>query len=221
MTTRANTIRDLLEHEIISGERMPGDRLDEPQLTRRFDVSRTPVREALVELAAEGLVEMQPHRSAVVAEVSVGRVIEMYEVLGRLEGLSARLAARRMTEDERKELAAMHARIGLMIEANDRESFPALNKKFHDLVHRGAHNDVLNEQISGLNKRLTPYRRIYREEPHDLRTPYEEHDGVVTAIMNRDEAAAERIFSDHTALRAEAMTDFVAAFKRRFEKQSA
>lgn len=221
MATRANTIRELLEHEIISGERMPGDRLDEPQLTRRFDVSRTPVREALVELAAEGLVEMQPHRSAVVAEVSVGRVIEMYEVLAKLEGLSARLATRRMKEDERKEFKAVHARIGLMVEANDRDSFPALNREFHNLIHQGAHNDVLSEQINGLNKRLTPYRRIYREEPHDLRTPHEEHDGVVAAIMNRDEAAAERIFSDHTALRAEAMTDFVAAFKRRFERQPA
>ncbi len=221
MATRANTIRELLEHEIISGERMPGDRLDEPQLTRRFDVSRTPVREALVELAAEGLVEMQPHRSAVVAEVSVGRVIEMYEVLAKLEGLSARLATRRMKEDERKEFKAVHARIGLMVEANDRDSFPALNREFHNLIHQGAHNDVLSEQINGLNKRLTPYRRIYREEPHDLRTPHAEHDGVVTAILNRDEAAAERIFSDHTALRAEAMTDFVAAFKRRFERQPA
>ncbi|MDP6259947.1 MAG: GntR family transcriptional regulator, partial [Rhodospirillales bacterium] len=57
--TRANNIRDLLEHEIISGQRQPGDHLDEPQLTRQFNASRTPVREALVELASAGLVEMQ------------------------------------------------------------------------------------------------------------------------------------------------------------------
>ena len=89
MVTRANNIRDVLESEIISGERQPGDRLDEPQLTARFNASRTPVREALVELATAGLVEMQPHRSAVVAEISVQQVIQMYEVLADLEGLSA------------------------------------------------------------------------------------------------------------------------------------
>jgi DNA-binding GntR family transcriptional regulator len=89
MVTRANYIREILEHEIISGERLPGERLDEPQLTRQFNASRTPVREALVELATAGLIEMQPHRSAIVAEISVHQVIQLYEVLAELEGLSA------------------------------------------------------------------------------------------------------------------------------------
>ena len=106
METRANAIRDTLEQEIISGVRIPGERLDEPQLTRQFKVSRTPVREALVELATSGLVEMRPHRCAVVAEIGAGQVIQMYEVLAELEGLSARLAVRRMTRDQRSALAA-------------------------------------------------------------------------------------------------------------------
>lgn len=221
MVTRANNIRDALEHEIISGQRMPGDRLAEPQLTRQFEVSRTPVREALVELATAGLVEMQPHRSAVVAEVSVGRVIEMYEVLAELEGLCARLAARRMTDAERDGLKTQHEEIAQGLEQDDRDVFPALNKKFHDMIHAGAHNVVLRDQIDGLNKRLSPYRRVYREAPHDLGIPLSEHAGVVAAVQDRDEASAERIFRDHTALRAESMTDFIAAFNRRFERRSA
>jgi DNA-binding GntR family transcriptional regulator len=141
METRANTIRDALEQEIISGVRFPGERLDEPQLTRQFKVSRTPVR-------------------------------QMYEVLVELEGLSARLAVRRMTRDERSALAAQHARIGRLIEADGTDEFPALNKTFHDMIHVGGHNDILRAEIDGLNKRLAPYRRIYREEPLDLRIPY-------------------------------------------------
>ena len=221
METRANSIRDALEQEIISGLQIPGERLDEPQLTRQFNVSRTPVREALVELATSGLVEMRPHRSAVVAEIGASQVIQMYEVLAELEGLSARLAVRRMSEDERATIAAFHARIGRLIEKCDRDNFPALNKNFHDMIHAGAHNEILRAEIDGLNKRLAPYRRIYREEPLDLRIPYEEHDGVVAAVLDRDEKSAEQIFRDHTALRADHVADFIAAYNRRFERRSA
>ena len=219
--TRANNIRDVLEHEIISGHRPPGDRLDEPQLTRQFNASRTPVREALVELASAGLVEMQPHRSAVVAEISVHQVIQMYEVLAELEGLSAKLAARRMTEQERSEFEALHLEIGQRIETANRGAFPALNKEFHNLIHLGAHNEILSAQIDGLNKRLAPYRRLFHEEPHDLSIPYAEHQRVVAAIRIRDEESADLIFRNHTALRADTITDFIAAFNRRFERKIA
>ena len=221
MVTRANNIRDVLESEIISGERQPGDRLDEPQLTARFNASRTPVREALVELATAGLVEMQPHRSAVVAEISVQQVIQMYEVLAELEGLSARLAARRMSDEERTKFDALHTKVGDLIDKGDRAAFPALNKQFHEMIHHSAHNEILEAQIDGLNKRLAPYRRIFHDVPHDLSIPYAEHQNVVAAIQNRDENLADQIFKDHTALRADKITDFIAAFDRRFEKRSA
>jgi len=221
MVTRANNIRDVLESEIISGERQPGDRLDEPQLTARFNASRTPVREALVELATAGLVEMEPHRSAVVAEISVQQVIQMYEVLAELEGLSARLAARRMSDEERTKFDALHTKVGDIIDKGDRAAFPALNKQFHEMIHHSAHNEILEEQIDGLNKRLAPYRRIFHEVPHDLSIPYAEHQNVIAAIQNRDENLADQIFKDHTALRADKITDFIAAFDRRFEKRSA
>ena len=221
MVTRANNIRDVLESEIISGERQPGDRLDEPQLTARFNASRTPVREALVELATAGLVEMEPHRSAVVAEISVQQVIQMYEVLAELEGLSARLAARRMSDEERTKFDALHTKVGDIIDKGDRAAFPALNKQFHEMIHHSAHNEILEEQIDGLNKRLAPYRRIFHDVPHDLSIPYAEHQNVIAAIQHRDENLADQIFKDHTALRADKITDFIAAFDRRFEKRSA
>ena len=176
METRANSIRDALEQEIISGLRIPGERLDEPQLTRQFNVSRTPVREALVELATSGLVEMRPHRSAVVAEIGAGQVIQMYEVLAELEGLSARLAVRRMSEDERATIAAFHARIGRLIEKCDRDNFPALNKNFHDMIHAGAHNEILRAEIDGLNERIydTLNNGVYKAGFAPTQKAYEE-----------------------------------------------
>ena len=221
MVTRANYIREILEHEIISGVRVPGERLDEPQLTKQFNASRTPVREALVELATAGLIEMQPHRSAVVAEISIHQVIQLYEVLAELEGLSAKLAARRMTEEERCEFELLHRKIGQEIDNNNREAFPILNKKFHGMIHQGAHNEILESEIDSLNKRLAPYRRLFHNEQHNLKVPYGEHRSVVTAIRNRNEGEAAQIFKDHTALRADSITDFIAAFDQRFQKRSA
>ena len=221
MITKANQIREILEHEIISGKRLPGERLDEPQLTKQFKASRTPVREALVELATAGLIEMQPHRSAVVAEISVFQVIQLYEVLAELEGLSAKLAARRMTEEERMQFEELHIKIGNEINDKAPNAFPVLNKKFHDMIHRGAHNEILKSEINGLNKRLAPYRRIFHTEPHNLKIPYEEHRRVVEAIRNHNESEAGQIFKDHTALRADSITDFIAAFNQRFQKRSA
>ena len=80
---------------------------------------------------------------------------------------------------------------------------------------------MLHDEIDLLNKRLAPYRRIYHEEPHDLNVPYIEHDNVVRALIDRNEDAAALIFRAHTALRAESMTDFIAAYNRQFERQSA
>ena len=221
MITKANQIREILEHEIISGKRLPGERLDEPQLTKQFNASRAPVREALVELATAGLIEMQPHRSAIVAEISVFQVIQLYEVLAELEGLSAKLAARRMNEEERIEFEELHKKIGNKISNKETDAFPVLNKKFHDMIHRGAHNQILETEINGLNKRLAPYRRIFHNEPHNLKIPYEEHRRVVEAVRDRNENEAAQIFREHTALRADSITDFIAAFNQRFQKRSA
>ena len=221
MATRANIIREKLEHEIISGVRLPGERLDEPQLTRQFSASRTPVREALVELATARLIEMKPHRSAVVAKISIYQVIQLYEVLAELEGLSAKLAARRMTIEERRKLENLHKKIGQKIANNNSEAFPALNKEFHEMIHRGAHNQILEAEIDAINKRLAPYRRIFHNEPNNLKIPYEEHRIVVVAIRNRNEGEAGQIFKDHTALRADSITDFITAFDQRFQKRSA
>jgi DNA-binding transcriptional regulator YhcF (GntR family) len=95
-TTRSEHVRELIEEGIATGKFPPGMRLDEVELAQRFDVSRTPLREALFQLASAGIVEMQPRRGTVVAEVSPHRMVEMFEVMGELEAMCGRLAARRM-----------------------------------------------------------------------------------------------------------------------------
>ena len=100
-----------LEAEIAEGRIEPGTRLDEQEVAERFGVSRTPVREAFRLLAAEDLVELRGRQGAVVRVIGVHTLIEMFQVMGELEGLCARLAARRLTDAQRQSLAGIHARL--------------------------------------------------------------------------------------------------------------
>ena len=103
---RSNTqrLRDALENAILNGDRIPGERLDPEALGQEFNVSRTPVREAIHQLVASGLVSVQPKKGTFVAEVGIDRLIEMFEVMAELEGMCGRLAARRITVLELGEL---------------------------------------------------------------------------------------------------------------------
>src|SRR5271167_776645 len=102
--TRSGRVRELLEESIATGHFPPGMRLEETMLAERFKVSRTPLREALFQLASVGIVEMTPRRGSVVAEVTPHQLFEMFEVMGELEGMCGRLAARRMSPDEHDRL---------------------------------------------------------------------------------------------------------------------
>src|SRR5947209_5256764 len=102
--TRSEQLREDIEENIATGRFRPGMRLDETELAQRFGVSRTPLREALFQLASMGVVEMQARRGAVVAEVAPHRLVEMFEVMAELEAMCGRLAARRMSGAEQQAL---------------------------------------------------------------------------------------------------------------------
>src|SRR6202140_1179735 len=105
--TRAEELRLQLADEIVRGALPPGSSLDETDIARRFHVSRTPVREALRQLATSGLVDARAHRSAVVARPTIDRLTGMFEALAELEALGAGLAAERMLPAERHRLGAI------------------------------------------------------------------------------------------------------------------
>src|SRR5262245_66095591 len=112
----------------------PGARLDEIGLAKRFGLSRTPVREALRQLTSAGLVEMRPHRGAIVSLPTETTLAEMFEVMGELEASCARLAAQRMSPAERVRLELIHRRAEAAARANDVASYRTLNFEFHDAI---------------------------------------------------------------------------------------
>ena len=108
MKKLSDRLREQIEERIATGKLLPGQHLDETELANEFGASRTPIREALIQLASAGLVQIRPRRGAVVSTVSPHEIVEMFEVMAELEAMCARLAARRMSAAEHAKLLEAH-----------------------------------------------------------------------------------------------------------------
>jgi DNA-binding GntR family transcriptional regulator len=209
--TRSDRVRRRLADQIISGELKPGQPLDEKALAKTFSVSRTPVREALRQLAASELVDWRPHQSAVVAIITIPRMVEMFEVMAEIEGFCGRLAARRMTPHERKDLIIRHKRCQPYVKAGDREAYHELNRPFHEAIYAGTHNGYLMDHAQSLYNRLAPYRAYQLHRPGELRRAYAQHQQIVDAVVAGDGDAAYRLLFDHVTLDSDLFADLVAS----------
>lgn len=215
---RARAAADIvaaLEQDILKGVLLPGARIDEAALMQTFGVSRTPVREAILELAAVGLVDQRAHRGAFVADVTLEEIFDVYEVLAELEGLCARLATRRMETTERRALADLHKKMGTLLGAKDRERYIELDYRFHGMLVTAARNATLKDQLAMCLKRIAPVRRTSMELVRDMKRAHQEHGEMVDAITAGDAERAERIMTEHVALRAEQAKDLIARWKTR------
>jgi DNA-binding GntR family transcriptional regulator len=188
--TLADELRLQLADEILRGLISPGAALDETELARRFGVSRTPVREAIRQLDASGLVEVRPHRGAVVARPSEERLIGMFEAMAELEALCAGLAAERMTAAERGALEAVHEELRALVHGGDPQRYHEVNEAFHATIYAGAHNSYLAEMTHATRKRVQPFRRAQFRNLGRLAKSHLEHDRVVVAILRGDRAGA-------------------------------
>lgn len=190
-------LAEQIEEIVLSGELPAGAKLDEMALARRFDVSRTPVREALRRLASAGMVDIIPNRGAFVAMLSNERLHDMLMAMGELEATCARLAAISMTPQERQALQRLHNRMGETVEPNDVGAFGEMNEAFHVLLYRGAHNQYLAELASALRKRLSLYRRTQFRTESRLKNSFSEHDSVVRAVLSGDHEKAHAAMLRH------------------------
>ena len=216
MSTRhSDVLARTLEEEIATGQLQPGERLDEVSLANRFGVSRTPIREALRTLASSGLVEIRPRRGAAVASFSLAALSEMFEAMAELEALCARLAARRMTEEERDALAAAHEACVAAARSGDADQYYFANVRFHELIYEGSHNGYLAEQVRALRRRLHPYRRLQLRVRGRIESSLAEHAAVVAAIRAADQTGSEAALRAHVAIQGERFRDFAAQMEAR------
>ena len=196
-TTRAEELRLQLADEIVRGALAPGSALDETDIARRFKVSRTPVREALRQLAASGLVEARAHRGAVVAQPSIERLDGMFEAMAELEALCSGLAAERMTPVERHRLEAIHEELRTLSHAGDPERFHEVNEQFHNTIYAGSQNSYIAEITIATRARVRPFRRAQFRNLGRLAKSHAEHDRVVVAILRGDRNGAATAMRAH------------------------
>jgi DNA-binding GntR family transcriptional regulator len=198
--TRAEELRLQLADEIVRGALRPGAALDETDIARRFSVSRTPVREALRQLVASGLVEARPHRGAVVARPSIERLTDMFEAMAELEALCAGHAAERMTPVERHQLEAVHEELRVLSYAGNPDRFHEVNERFHNTIYAGSQNAYVAEMTLATRVRVQPFRRAQFRNLGRLAKSHAEHDRIVVAILRGDKAGASAAMRDHIEL---------------------
>ncbi len=195
--TRAEELRLRIADDIVSGALAPGAALDETELARRFNVSRTPVREALRMLASSGLVQAPAHRTALVAQPTHPDLIGMFEVMAELESLCAGYAAERMSGAERHGLTEVHEMLRALIKTGDPQHYHEVNEAFHATIYRGAHNNYLAELTLATRMRVQPFRRAQFRNLGRLAKSHAEHDRVVQAIMRGERMRAAQTMYAH------------------------
>ena len=198
--TKAYEIQKAIANDIVHGRRVPGTALDETLLAREFEVSRTPIREAIRQLEMTGLVEARPHRGAVVCDVPPERLDDMFAVMLEFEALCARLAAAAMTAEERQALRGMHEASAALVKAEQSDAYASLNDAFHDAIYDGSHNGFLAETTRQVRFRLSPFRTVQLEGRGRLARSFDEHERIVAAIERSDAAAAEAEMRTHLAV---------------------
>ncbi len=186
-----------LREMLVEGRIAPGAKLNERELCEVLAVSRTPLREAIKMLAAEGLVALVPNRGAVALQLDEQAVRHTFEVMGGLEALSGELAAQRITEAELAEIRAMHFE---MLAAYTRRDLPAyyrLNARIHRAINAAARNPVLCDTYDRLNARLQALRFRSNQHGDKWKQAVEEHEKMIEALTRRDGAALRALLVQH------------------------
>ncbi len=186
-----------LRQMLVENRIPPGAKLNERELSEVLKVSRTPLREAIKMLAAEGLVELLPNRGAIAVELSEADVLNTFEVMSGLEAQSGELAAERITDAELAEIKAMHYE---MLAAYTRRDLPAyyrLNAAIHGAINAAAKNPVLTATYKQVNARLQALRFRSNQDGEKWSAAVREHEQMIEALGTRDAAAMRAVLLAH------------------------
>lgn len=206
----AATLRDAIENEILTGVLAPGAHLDEQSLSKKYGVSRTPVREALAQLASVNQVELRPNRGAFVMSIRFEQLVQMFEVMAELEGMAGRLASRRLLVIDRDRIQTALDQCADAASRGDTDAYYYENERFHQAIYAASHNAFLIEQCHGLQRRLRPYRRLQLRAINRMQTSMAEHKRIVDAIFAADGQTAQSVLQDHIIIQGERFQDLLA-----------
>jgi DNA-binding GntR family transcriptional regulator len=186
-----------LRQMLVEGRIAPGAKLNERELCEVLDVSRTPLREAIKMLAAEGLVELLPNRGAIAVSLSEDDIRHTFEVMAGLEALSGELAAQRITDEELAEVRALHFEMMAAWTRRDLSSYYRLNAQIHRAINAAAKNPVLSATYDRVNARLHALRFRSNQDEEKWQTAVKEHERMVEALATHDTKAMRAVLSTH------------------------
>jgi DNA-binding GntR family transcriptional regulator len=198
--TLADKLATAIADGILSGVLKPGLRLDEMGLAQQHGVSRTPVREALRQLTASGLIDMRPRKGAIVSKATPEQIESLFVAMAEMEATCARLAAMSMTPIERRRLQARHEAMAALAASGDTDAYSDANVAFHSAIYAGAHNASIAEFTLALRRRVGPFRRAQFQVAGRLTRSNREHDAVVRAILAGDSQGAHSSMLHHVSL---------------------
>ena len=182
---------------LVEGRIAPGAKLNERELSEQLRVSRTPLREAIKLLAAEGLVDLLPNRGAVAVKLTEADVLNTFELLAMLEGLSGELAAQRITEPELAELRAVHYEMLACFSRRDLSGYYRLNARIHALINEAAKNPVLASTYRAVNARVQSLRFRTNQNEAKWKRAVADHEAMLAALEAHDPAALRNVLVAH------------------------
>ena len=186
-----------LRQMLVEGQIAPGAKLNERALSEELRVSRTPLREAIKMLAAEGLVELLPNRGAIAVELSEADILNTFEVMAGLEAQSGELAAQRITDAELAEIKAMHYEMMAAYTRRDLSNYYRLNAAIHRAINVAARNPVLTAIYKQVNARLQALRFRSNQDGEKWKRAMQEHEQMVEALSAHDPVAMRAVLADH------------------------
>jgi DNA-binding GntR family transcriptional regulator len=200
MTRAADKLISQITQEISSGLLRPGDQLEEAALSEKFNVSRTPIREAIRAMVGLGLLETKPRKGAIVRVLTSKELLDLFEVAAGLEGMACRLAATSLTEEHAETIQNALGICNAVAGTTDKVQYSLANLEFHAAIHAATDNHWLIEQLQHIGIHINPYRSL----PYDLRgrltKSTEEHAAICEAILSGKGDKASELMRNHIML---------------------
>jgi len=197
----ANNLREM----IMSGELREGDKIKEDELCTVMEISKTPLREALRVLSAEGLIRLIPNRGSYVTTPTFEEIKEMFDVMSVLEGVCARTAAEKMSSGDFKKLEDIHHQLEKNFRLKDQKQYIHHNNLYHAFVQELAGNKTLNQIVNGLRQKILLYRFKSLNLSGRFKQSIQEHRDLLEAFRNRDAEKAELLMKSHMKKQSEAL----------------
>lgn len=188
----------ILKERIIKGNLKPGEKILEVNIAKQLGVSRTPVREALRELAAEGFFAMEPNLGMIVIDFSIEDLQEVLKIRKLLEGFATSIAAKKINKEEIKKLEKIIKKMSISISKNDVLVYSDLNAEFHNLIFNICGNKQLIKIYDNLSNSEHRFRiRLLRNNPERLKYSLKEHQKILEALKRKDSEQAYKLSQKH------------------------